>query len=599
MCGIAGWWARTADDRPDDAALRAVADSIRHRGPDDEGYFVSPSNRVALAHRRLSIIDLSAAGHQPMVAADGDSVLVYNGELYNFVQLRRELEALGHRFHSRTDSEVVLNALLQWDLAALDRFRGMFAFALWQESRGRLLLARDPLGMKPLYVHADAASGGAWFASELKAFLTVPGFRARVDESVLSQFVEFGYIFDRDRTAFEGVTKIPPGHFLEIRNGIASAPRAYYEAPLVEREPAGDLVETLAECLETVVAEHMVADVPVGLLLSGGLDSSLVAALASRHAKVTTISMGFARSGIDERPFARKVAQHVGSEHLEIEITPEEIRDGIEEGIWHFDDLFADWGTISTRLMYKKCRELGIKVVLVGEGSDELFGGYPVFRAAVEERGPQWWKLFKLYRRYAGRRYGRLYAEYARIMRRHLARTGGDFFSAVRLFESQQQLPNNYVMKVDKASMSVGVEARAPFLDRRVADIAYTIPGNRLLAGGTTKSVLREVARSTRLLPDGIVGRPKFGGSMAHSWMDESEDFRDYARSVVLDRSGWVDRLGLRRAMEAYFNDGRRGYSFPHPVGIFANVAWRVFQLNIWSTCYLPKVREHYDVAAW
>jgi asparagine synthase (glutamine-hydrolysing) len=281
------------------------------------------------------------------------------------------------------------------------------------------------------------------------------------------------------------------------------------------------------------------------------------------------------------------VASHIGSDHREITIHPHEISDGLEEVAWFFDDLFADWGTVSTRLMYRKCREAGIKVVLVGEGSDELFGGYPIFEAARNLHGPMTWRLFQLYRRYAGRRYGGQFSKFLATMRGYLDQTGGDLFQAVRLFETRNQLPNNYVMKVDKASMSVSVEARAPFLDRRVAELAYCTPAAELLKNGTNKSLLRSMAERFELLPREITQREKFGASIAASWMDESQKFRDYARQVILDRNGWVDELGLRNAMTDYFSGSRSGYAFPRAISIFSNLAWRLLLLNLWSRRYL------------
>jgi asparagine synthase (glutamine-hydrolysing) len=275
--------------------------------------------------------------------------------------------------------------------------------------------------------------------------------------------------------------------------------------------------------------------------------------------------MGFAESEVDERPYARMVAKHIGSEHREILIHPKEISENLQEVTWYFDDLFADWGTITTRLLYQKCRENGVKVVLVGEGADELFGGYTIFDAARERRWPLSWHLFQLYRRYAGRRYGTQFSKFRSVMNDHLRQSDGDMFHAVRLFESRNQLPNNYVMKVDKASMSVSIEARAPFLDRRVAELAYRTPSKLLLADGTNKFLLR---------------------SMAERWMDESEEFREYARGVILDKDGWVDELGLRAAMTDYFNGRRQGYTFPRAISIFSNLAWRLLLLNLWSRRY-------------
>jgi asparagine synthase (glutamine-hydrolysing) len=589
MCGISGWLLKPGYQRGGDH-LHAMADALSHRGPDDRGYHFDHRQGLALAHNRLSIIDLSAAGHQPMLSEDGNFVLAYNGELYNFRALREQLEALGHRFRSRTDSEVVLRSFIQWGDAALDRFRGMFALALWSARAGKLTLARDPMGMKPLYYTALPGGQGFAFASEIKAFLTLPDFRVRLNRAALGQFLEFGYCFDHHETVLEGVYKLPPGHWLEVADGVARAPRAFFAPPapdVRDQRPAREREEELYATLSEVVAQHLIADVPVGLLLSGGLDSSVTAALAARHSRITTISMGFAESSVDERSYARVVADHIGSDHREVVVRPQEISDSIEEVVWYFDDLFADWGTVSTRLMYQKCREQGIKVVLVGEGSDELFGGYTVFAAAQQARGPQAWRLFQLYRRYAGRRYGNQFARFRALMRGYLEQGNGDMFHAVRLFESRNQLPNNYVMKVDKASMSVSVEARAPFLDRRVADLAYRTPAHHLLNGGGDKSLLRAMAERYELLPRNIARRPKFGASIAASWMEESERFRAYARQVILDRNGWVDELRLRGAMTDYFSGVRQGYGFPRAISIFSNLAWRLLLLNLWSRRYL------------
>ena len=588
MCGIAGWQL-PAGSRRDGAELIAMADAIAHRGPDDQGIYFDDPAGVALAHRRLSIIDLTAGGHQPMSSTDGSVVLAFNGELYNYLELRRELEAHGLRFRSRSDTEVVVNALAHWGRAALHRFNGMFALAAWYSRDQKLLLARDPMGMKPLY-YTRLANGGIVFASEVKAFLALPGFQSKINLSSLRQFLEFGYTFDENDTMLSGVSKLPPGHAVEIAAGKAAGPHAYFEPRVPQDQPecgVDSMIDALHETLSTVVRQHLVADVPVGLLLSGGLDSSTIAALAARDSRVATISMGFAESAIDERSFARTVAKHIGSDHHEVLIHHHDVMENLEDAAWCFDDLFADWGTISTRMLYKKCREQGIKVVLVGEGADELFGGYSIFGAARRVRGPLRWRLFQLYRRYAGRRYGRQYSPFAASMRGYLARTRGSMFEAVRLFETRRQLPNNYVMKVDKASMSVGVEARAPYLDRRVADFAFSIPERLLIADGTDKWILRRMAEHHRLLPHEITRREKFGASIAASWMDESAEFRSYARGVILAREGWADRLRLRGAMTEFFEGHRSGYPFPRAISLFSNLAWRLLLLDLWSRRYL------------
>ena len=285
----------------------------------------------------------------------------------------------------------------------------------------------------------------------------------------------------------------------------------------------------------------------------------MVAALAARHTPLLTISMGFAESGVDERPYARQVSDFIGSRHLEVLITPEQVMAEVSDGAWVFDDLFADWGTITTRLMYRRCREHGMKVVLVGEGADELFGGYEVFNTP---RSLNLWRQFRLYQRYSGRRHGRLFAPFHRVMADYLEAGHGDAFHAVRLFESRRQLPNQYVMKVDKASMAESIEARAPYLDRRVADVAYRTPKEWLLRGGENKYLLRALARRERLLPDQISQRPKFGAPLASGWMDDNPAFRSFARDCLLNGI-WCKRLGLEDAMRAYFDGGRAGLRIP------------------------------------
>src|SRR6185295_1162263 len=240
MCGIAGWFLRQGLSR-DDGDLHAMADRIAHRGPDDRGYFYDREHGVAFAHNRLSIIDLSAAAHQPMIGDEGQCVLIYNGELYNFVELRRQLQLLGHEFHSSTDSEVVLHSFIEWGPACLDRFNGMFAFAIWSPRDGKVFLARDPLGMKPLYYAALPGNQGFVFASEIKAFLALADFKVRINRDALGQFLEFGYTFDDHATSIEGVFKLPPGHTMEVVGGIASTPRPFFTPPTPDANDVRDI----------------------------------------------------------------------------------------------------------------------------------------------------------------------------------------------------------------------------------------------------------------------------------------------------------------------------------------------------------------------
>lgn len=583
MCGIAGSMARPGGSGP---PVDAMIDLLRHRGPDDRGLYTDGRGLVALGHCRLSIIDLSAASHEPMVDDETGVVLVYNGELYNFVPLRRQLAGQGHVFRSRGDAEVVLRSYLQWGPSCVERFAGMFAFAIWDPRSATLHLARDAMGMKPVYFHAGDQAFA--FASELKAFKAWPGFSAALDTRALGQYLEFGYVFDERRTMVQGVEKLPPGWRLEVREGRIAHAGPWFEPPSPAATPddEGTRIEELGALMEVVVREHLVADVPLGLLLSGGLDSSLLAALAAREAPLLTMTMGFGASTVDERAQAREVAGFIGSRHVEVEINPADVKAEAMSGAWVFDDLFADWGTITTRLLYRRCREQGIKVVLVGEGADELFGGYDIFN--VPDRLSLWGR-HALYRRYAGRRWGRLFWPFRTVLDEYLRASAGDAFGAVRLFESRRQLPNQYVMKVDKASMAESVEARAPYLDRRIAEFAYRTPRKWLQRGGENKYVLRALARARALLPPAASSRPKFGAPLAASWMDDDPAFRAFAREQILCARSQTHALGLDGAMRAYYDEGRSGYRFPASLSIFSNLAWRLLLLELWSKHYLAR----------
>ncbi len=455
------------------------------------------------------------------------------------------------------------------------------------------------MGMKPLY-YWWGPDGGLHFASEVKAFLGLPDFRPTADRRMLRQFLELNFIADLHRSSLEGVFKLPAGHTLTVsREEVAERdtpqPRRYFTPPAVElfsgTAAEADLrADRLYEILDLVVKQHLIADVPLAILLSGGLDSSVIASLASRHTKIRTISMAFADSRIDERPFARIVSKHIGSEHEEVVIRPEEVAGDLQNAVWYIDDLFGDYGTISTRLLYKRCREAGAKVVLVGEGSDELFGGYPNYVACGGLESDHlgfWTRALRLYRWYSGRRWGRELWSFFGVVRGLCRETDRDFFSTVRLFETRHQLPHHYNMKVDKASMAVSVEARVPFLDVRVAREGFRTPRELLLREGTNKWLLRRAAERHGLLPAEISGREKFGASMAVSWMDEVPGFRAFAREVILDPGSMTAELGLLPAMRDYFEKGRQGYRFPRGLSIFSIVAWRLLLLNLWARQYL------------
>lgn len=582
MCGIAGVYSGsgvTADQQLD---TRRMLDALAHRGPDDEGLFSDDAEGITLGHRRLSIIDLSTRGHQPMVSPSG-LVLSYNGEIYNFRDVRRMLEKEGATFTTECDTEVLLVALERWGARSLDVVEGMYAFALWNPEERELWLVRDPLGIKPLY-WMQVAAGQIAFASEMKPFRSL-GTPLQPDMKGIHQYLDLGYVYDPTATAVKNVQKVPPGTMMRFRAGVLIESRRFWTLPSVEKERLKDpeeSVQELSNTLETVVQQHLIADVPVGLLLSGGLDSSLVAALAARQSSITTLTMSFGRSLLDESSFAASVAHHIGSTHRHIVIAPEEITDSLAGSSTVVDDLFADWGVVSTRLLYARARDLGMKVVLVGEGADELFGGYPLF-ARAGDRGSSLRSRFDLYRQYAGKRYGSGFVAFDKRFRNSEGERTGDLFEQVRRFEVRGQLPNNYVMKVDRASMSVSVEARTPFLDRRVADLALRLPRELLMREGEMKWALRQVGRMKGLLPPETARREKFGGSIASSWLDEDLHFRAFAAQRILAPRGWAAALSLGDAMRRYFRDQQEGYRFPRAISIFRNLAWKLLMLELWS----------------
>jgi len=572
--------------------MRSMTAALEHRGPDDSGVYFDSDHDVAFGHNRLSVMDLSERGHQPMLNRHSGDVLNFNGEIFNFAVLRDQLQTKGYVFESCTDTEVLLYSFAAWGIDCIDRIQGMYAFALWAKSARVLHLVRDPMGIKPLYYWLLPDNSGLIFASEIKAFIGLPGFSATVDRRSLGQFLEFGYTFDKYSTIFKEVRKLQPGHRLELAPG-GSAKTIRYFFPEVNRcftKDRRSLEDELYSVLDNVVQEHVVADVPVGLLLSGGLDSSILTAMAAKHTSVRTFNFAFEDSDVDERAKAKTVSEYVGSQHEEFVITSKEIRKDLDSSVRCMDDLFGDWGTLSTRLMYRNCRERDIKVVLVGEGADELFAGYWGRFSPSFEGGEDWridWRLFRLYRVYIGRRYGGGFWEYRRRMRSYLRLTKGDLFNAIRLFESREQLSNNFAMKVDKASMAESIEARVPFLDARVVSIAYQIPRDFLISEDhEVKSLLRSMATRYGLLPEEIVGQRKYGIALPSGWLDVSGSFREYAREVILDRDGWVDELGFRDAMTRFFHGNAQGYRFPRAVSIFRNLAWKLLLLNLWSRHY-------------
>jgi asparagine synthase (glutamine-hydrolysing) len=553
MCGIAGKFNFDAARPIDCERLEAMASAVAHRGPDAAGYFVGAG--IGLGHRRLSIIDLST-GDQPLANEDRTVWVVFNGEIYNFAEIRTELESFGHRFRTHTDTEVIVHAYEQWGDNAVDRFRGMFAFALWDEPKRRLLLVRDRLGVKPLYYCATPS--GITFGSEIKSLLVDPDVPRDWSAEALDAYLTLQYV-PCPQTIYRAIGKLPPGHLLVAERGRVSTKR-YWDLAFTGDGHA-DREEEYLEQLDALVNEsvhlRLVSDVPLGAFLSGGIDSSaVVAAMAATSAgRVVTTTVGFDEQAFNELEYARTVARHLGVEQHETIVRPD-IADLLPKLAWHFDEPFADSSAVPTYYVSKAARE-HVTVALSGDGGDELWAGYT--RHRVEQ-----WELTA--RRWLGPIGGTLAGRLARRIPigvkgarsvRHLAlqpadayarkhaygqfEAGGrdalyssDFTSQVRhadpfagfraayeacssrdpldralYVDVKTYLVDDIMTKVDRMSMAVSLEAREPLLDHKLLEFAASVPTSLKLKNGRSKYLLRRLLE--RRIPRSIVDRPKHG----------------------------------------------------------------------------------------
>jgi asparagine synthase (glutamine-hydrolysing) len=599
MCGIAGIVDRGIAPERWPTLLDAMASSLRHRGPDDSGLWFDAEVGLGFAHARLAIIDLSPHGHQPMVSRDGRYVLAFNGEIYNFAELRHELTARGHVFRGHCDTEVMLAAFVQWGLGgALDRFHGMFAFALWDARERRLHLARDRIGEKPLYY--GRVGKGLAFASELKALRTHPEFGNGVDRSSLALLLGHGYI-PAPASIYEGIGKLPAGTFVTIDPTAPDPPPPvpYWTASAVAERgaarpldlPAEEVIEQLDARAREAVRRRLVADVPLGAFLSGGVDSSLVVAqmqaLSARPVKTFTI--GFADPRFDETPWARAVAEHLGTDHTEWQVTAAEAMELIPQLPAIYDEPLADASQIPTCLVSRLARS-EVTVVLSGDGGDELFGGYERYREA--ETLWRWLRLLRPLplpaRRLLGRlplpgRLGRLAmildADRLETLYRYLflqcptpTRTvlgAGPMAESPRPALTERKarlmyldltgyLPENVLVKLDRASMRVGLEGRLPLLDSEVVEFAWQVPLALKIRDGRGKWILRRVL--DRYVPRPLIERPKMGFEVpigdwlrgplrpwAEALLEPARLRREgYLRAEVVGRR-WREHLGRRR----------------------------------------------------
>ena len=626
MCGIAGYWAgRDRPGRADIAAAMALA--IAHRGPDDSGVWVDDTAGLALGHRRLAIVDLSSAGHQPMVSPCGRFVLAYNGELYNHIDLRRDLDAARAwpAWRGQSDTETLLAALAHWGVAAaLARTNGMFAFALWDRAARTLWLARDRLGEKPLYY--GHAQNSFLFGSELKALARHPDWQGEIDRDVLALYLRRNCV-PAPHCIYRNIRKLPPGCVLTVRRSPTGragpgAPEPYWTlagvvADAGRRTAASDPAageQALDDLLRDAVKRRMMADVPVGTFLSGGIDSTTVAALmqAQSARPVRTFSIGFPIAGYDEAPFARQVAAHLGTDHTEVTVSPAEAMATIPRlpAIW--DEPFADSSQIPTLLVSELARRQ-VTVALSGDGGDELFCGYnrylagyaawrrvrrlpPPLRAALGQglaRVPA--GVFDRIERWHGRTgpatplaeraakfagvlnaggeayYHRLISHWddpcaivlgAREPAGHSAAPTpnlADLREQMMYHDTVGYLPDDILTKVDRASMAVSLEARVPLLDHRVVEFAWSLPITLKIRDGQGKWLLRRVL--DRYVPPALTERPKMGfGVPIDRWL--TGPLRGWADDLLaegrLKAEGFFDPAPIRRRWAEHLAGHRR-----------------------------------------
>lgn len=571
MCGIVGTLSLDpAGHRVTEAAIVAMRDTMAHRGPDGAGVWVDETGRIGLGHRRLSIIDLSPSAGQPMFNEDGSLAVVFNGEIYNHADIRCELESLGgHVWRTdHSDTEVILHAFEQWGMAAFDRFRGMFAVVLWDARKGRLLLVRDRIGIKPLYWtrNSDRFS----FASEIKALNADPGQMRSIDRESLFHFLSFTTV-PAPRTMFEGIFKLEAGCWLEIDSGGQIRQGRWWDAwqdvePLVGMSEA-ELAERLMAELRVAVALRKVSDVPSGVFLSGGVDSStnlvLFAEGETQAAKAFSITYSGQSSVADEMGYARRVAAQVGAEHHIRTVTEDDLLGVVDKMVWLQDEPIADPVCVPVYLVAELARQNGVTVCHVGEGADELFSGYPHWgmiqrldRANALPIPRRLKRLGYAALALAGRG-DRAYAEYLRRagqglpifwgsadaffepakfrlmgadMRRQfagrssweaLAPIHADFQARaweksalhwMTYLDLRLRLPELLLMRVDKMTMGTSIEARVPFLDHKVVSLALSMPSAAKTLGGVPKRILKTAV--TGLLPDDVIHRRKQGFSV-------------------------------------------------------------------------------------
>ena len=647
MCGVVGLWSPNSVATP--GVTAAMARALAHRGPDDYGLMTLDGSRLEFGHRRLAILDLSPLGHQPMLSADGRYCVVFNGEIYNFREIRTQLQGCGHSFLSDSDTEVLLAAFVEWGLSSIHRFRGMFAFAIWDRTSRELHLCRDRFGVKPLFY---ALNGGSLaFASEMRA-LHVAGFTGKHVNSVsVAEYIQYGYT-SAPRSIFAAVRSVQPGTVVTFRLDLVPHETRYWAlndlfvgpdaARLrVEMSALSDsaLLDHVEASLAAAFRYRMVADVPVGIFLSGGIDSSLLTAVLARQStsRLRTFTIGYGGSEFDETPYARMVAKHLGTEHTEFIVSPSEMLGLFERTQEASDEPIGDSSLIPTAMVCQLARQQ-VKVALSADGADELFGGYArydicgshVRRLGTFQGAFQWLGAEMLDRLPAsvvaagykavlqrGQRYAGISDKVRKFVRMSRARSpfdayeaaisewdasaltrfgvptsdvhreslkvfnegSSDFADRCMQFDAARYLPGDLLTKVDRASMAASLEAREPFLDHELARVAAALPSKWKIRGGQNKYVLRRLL--DRHFTPGAFDRPKHGFSApVAEWLKGPlrEILREELSASRVKQFGLLDPSAVERSVQGFLGgDGEASAA-----GI-----WILLQLQRWAGRWL------------
>lgn len=630
MCGINGVIHLREEKPVNRQLLEKMRDRMAHRGPDDTGLYINPNQRVGLGFRRLAIIDVSPAGHQPMQNQDGSVWIVFNGEIYNHLELRKQLEAEGQTYRSRSDTETIIYLYERYGLDFVHHLRGMFAIAIWDEKKQRLLLVRDRIGKKPLYYTTHRNQ--IFFASEIKVILENPEIPRAINEQGLTDYLTF-FSVPAPETMFAGIYKLPAGHLAVIENGAMTINRYWDLSMQPDNEKTEEeWVATVRKELKTSVGLRNMSDVPFGAYLSGGIDSSLITVLMNEllHEPIKTFTVAFEDPEFNELEYARQIRDQFKTDYHEVTIGVDDLFAYLPKLIDSQDEPIGDWVCFPLYYVSKLIRDSGVIVAQVGEGSDELFCGYDIYMAYLKlhrvifrhyDRLPTWLKkigytviprlpwfnrkplLIEALRRSANNEFlfwgGAIgFTEHEKktlltpefrqrtkngywMVKQHLdelkrALPQPDFLQQMTYLEFKHRLPELLLMRVDKVGMSTSIEARAPFLDHHFVETMAKIPSALKIKNGIPKYILKQAARG--IIPDSIIDRPKKGfGAPISKWMKQPETNRRFEK-MVLD-SGLLRRGYLQRSVIEELFQKQREPNHPNDYGA---QLWLLVNVALW-----------------